>query len=204
MGFEGGLLELKLKQLSKLDIDEVILSTNDESSLEIAAAFKNEFSNLKVDRRPEHLASSTTNLSDLIAYVPSITSCDHILWTHVTSPMVNSELYAASIEEYKRSLLEGFDSLMSVNAFKNFLWSKDKNDIVNRIGAKRWPQTQDLEDLYEVNSAIFMASRKIYEHDGDRVGRNPVLFELNKVQALDIDWEEDFKIAEAVYEKIFE
>ena len=35
----------------------------------------------------------------------------------------------------------------------------------------------------------------------DRVGDNPYLFEMNKLNSLDVDWEEDFKIAEAVYDK---
>ncbi len=202
-GYNGGLLELKLKQLMRLKVDEVILSTNDESSIEIANNLKNDFPNLKIVIRPEYLALSSTSLSDLIAYVPSLTKCDHILWTHVTSPMINASLYDKSIGKYLSSLKEGNDSLMTVNSFKNFLWSKQKNDIINRIGDKRWPQTQDLEELYEINNAVFLASREIYERNFDRVGQNPILFELDKISALDVDWQEDFQLAEVVYEKFY-
>lgn len=202
-GYKGGLLELKLKQLMGLKVDEVILSTNDESSIEIANNLKNDFPNLKIVIRPEYLALSSTSLSDLINYVPSITKCDHILWTHVTSPMINANLYEESIGKYLISLKEGYDSLMTVNSFKNFLWSKEKNDIINRIGDKRWPQTQDLRELYEINNAVFLAARVIYEKNFDRVGKKPLLFKLDKISALDVDWEEDFKLAEVVYEKFY-
>lgn len=202
-GYNGGLLELKLKQLMRLKVDEVILSTNDENSIEIANNLKNDFPNLKIVIRPEYLALSSTSLSDLINYVPSITKCDHILWTHVTSPMINANLYEESIGKYLISLKEGYDSLMTVNSFKNFLWSKEKNDIINRIGDKRWPQTQDLEELYEINNAVFLAARVIYEKNFDRVGKKPLLFKLDKISALDVDWEEDFKLAEVVYEKFY-
>ena len=204
-GYSGGLLELKLRQLSKLDVDEVILSTNDESSINLAEKFIKNFPNLRIDIRPDHLASSNTNLTDLIAYAAQISKCDHILWTHVTSPIVNEKTYLKAIEKYLTSLDDGFDSLMSVTTFKNFLWNIESNDIINRVegSTKRWPQTQDLENLFEINSAIFIASRKIYEENLDRLGKKPFLFEMDKIEAIDVDWEEDFKIAEAVYEKYY-
>ncbi len=162
-----------------------------------------DFPKLKIDIRPDHLASSTTNLSDLIAYVSEIVKTDHILWTHVTSPMVNDRTYIDAINKYDKALVSGFDSLMSVTAFKNFLWNDDKKDIINRSTKNniRWPQTQDLEDLYEINSAIFIAPRKTYIEKLDRLGNNPFLYEMSKIEAVDVDWEDDFKIAEAVYEK---
>jgi N-acylneuraminate cytidylyltransferase len=199
--FEGGLLELKLRQLSRLDVDEVILSTNDEESIAVARKMGNDFPKLKIDVRPDALALSTTSLSDLIAYVPTITSSEHILWTHVTSPMVTAEIYENCIESFYAGLDKGFDSLMSVTAFQNFLWKKELNDIINRRGKERWPKTQDLEMLYEINSAVFITPKEIYRVKGDRVGEKPYLYEMNKLTALDVDWEEDFKIAEAVYDR---
>ena len=91
---------------------------------------------------------------------------------------------------------------MSVTPFQNFLWKRKENDLINRRGEERWPKTQDLETLYEINSAIFITPRKVYEQNLDRVGENPYLFEMNKLESLDVDWEDDFKIAEAVYESI--
>lgn len=203
--FRGGLLELKLKQLAQLkEVEEIILSTNDEASIEVALNLENELPRLKIDRRPDELALSTTSLSDLIAYVPKITNSEHILWTHVTSPLVNSNTYRDCIESFYKELKNGYDSLMSVTGFQNFLWRKESNDIINRLGEERWPKTQDLEKLYEINSAVFITPLKIYIEKRDRVGENPFLFEMNKLTSLDVDWEDDFKIAEAVYDKFKE
>lgn len=199
--FEGGLLELKLRQLQGLEVDEVILSTNDEESIRIAESFKPNFKNLVIKPRPDHLAESSTKLTDLIKYVPEITNCQHILWTHVTSPMADREIYTDSILKYEKALKKGYDSLMSVIPFQNFLWSIDNNDLINREGEHRWPRTQDLKKLFEINSAIFITPKKIYENNHDRVGIKPFLYEMNKLSSLDVDWEEDFKIAEAVYER---
>lgn len=201
--FEGGLLELKLQQLARLDVDEVILSTNDEASIAVARSLESDFPKLTIDVRPDYLALGTTSLSDLIAYVPKITRNEYILWTHVTSPMVDAEIYEDCIRSFYEGLEKGFDSLMSVTGFQNFLWQKDRNDIINRKGEERWPKTQDLEIFYEINSAVFITPKEIYKMKGDRVGERPILFEMNKLTSLDVDWEEDFKIAEAVYEKLY-
>lgn len=199
-GFEGGLLELKLSQLVDMQVDEIILSSNDKASIKIAEKFQSGNSKLKIDVRPDHLAASSTSLTDLIKYVPNLTTCEHILWTHVTSPMVTGDIYLKCIEEYFKNINRGFDSLMSVTPFQNFLWNEDYNDLINRKGNERWPKTQDLKTLYEINSAIFITPREIYENDLDRVGKKPFLYEMNKLESLDVDWEEDFKIAETVYE----
>ncbi|SDR69812.1 acylneuraminate cytidylyltransferase [Gramella sp. MAR_2010_147] len=199
--FEGGLLELKLIQLKNLPVDEIILSTNDEESLAVAKNLDSEISNLIIDKRPNHLASSSTSLTNLIEYVPGLTANENILWTHVTSPMVDSEIYRNSIQQFNSAINDGFDSLMSVNVFQNFLWDEKLNDLTNREGNLRWPRTQDLKKLYEINSAIFITPRQIYLQNSDRVGKNPFLFKMNKLTSLDVDWEDDFKIAEVVYEK---
>ncbi|GAB2770359.1 acylneuraminate cytidylyltransferase family protein [Salinimicrobium soli] len=199
--FEGGLLELKLRQLAQLNVDEVILSTNDEESIAVGKSFQSYFPKLTIDIRPDYLAQSKTSLSDLIDYVPKVTSAENILWTHVTSPMVSTKVYEDSIKDFYKGLENGFDSLMSVTAFQNFLWKKELNDIINRKGQERWPKTQDLDVLYEINSAIFICPREIYKNNNDRVGKNPNLFEMDKLISVDVDWEEDFKIAEALYEK---
>ena len=203
-GYQGGLLELKLEQLMEVQgIEEIIVSTNDERCAEIADIFRRSNEKIKIDKRPDNLSSSNTDLVDLIRYVPDIISSEVVLWTHVTSPLCTGDIYKKSIEIYQDIIHGEHDSLMSVHEFKNFLWQPEKNCIINNGGtASRWSRTQDLKNLYEINSAIFLAPRSFYM-EGDRIGRKPYLFEINKLSSLDIDNEEDFLIAEAVYERIY-
>lgn len=202
-GYGGGILELKLKQLlATVLLDEIVLSTNDEQSMAVAEKFLKHDSRLKIVQRPQHLCESATKLTDLIAYVPSITSCPHILWGHVTTPIANEKNYDQGVEAYRKALNEGYDSLISVMPFRNFLLNQHA-EVVNKDSAGlRWPRTQDLIPLYEINHVMFIAPAETYRSKYDRVGEKPFLFEMDKISSLDVDWEEDFLIAEAVYEKL--
>lgn len=201
--FQGGLLELKLEQLLGVDeIQEIILSTNDETSVEIGKSFLKRSSKLRIEERPDNLASSETPLHDLIKYVPQITLSNDILWTHVTSPFCDKVMYEDMIKTYEVQRQKGFDSLISVQLYKNFLWDPEKCGIINKATGDLWPRTQDLKNLFEINNATFLAPRSLYMESGNRIGRRPFLYIMSKITSLDIDDEEDFKIAEAVYERI--
>jgi CMP-N-acetylneuraminic acid synthetase len=197
-GFEGGLLFIKLNELIRSSlIDEIILSTNDPDCIMVAEQFSSE--KLKVVNRPEELALSSTSLIDLVKYVPSICTYDNILWTHVTSPFFTSDQYDLLIQSYKDKITLGYDSLMTVNPINSFVWDKVKKDIVNRNGNEKWPRTQDLNLLYEINSAVFLSSKSNYVEWNNRIGINPYLYETNSILGFDIDWEDDFILAEKIY-----
>lgn len=200
---EGGLLALKLMQLENIkSVDEIILSTNDPICIEIAEKFILKYeSKLIIDHRPENLALSTTELTDLIQYAASICSFPNILWTHVTSPFVNDEDYDKAIKQFFLSINDGYDSLMSVKLIKSFLWDNEINDIINRadLCGSRWPRTQDLKNIYEIDSSIFLSKKESYISNKDRVGIKPFLFVQNDLKSFDIDWEFDFKLAEHLY-----
>ncbi len=201
--FEGGLLENKLIQLSKLDrIDEIILSTNDQECIRIAKPFLATCPKLKIIERPEHLCLDSTNLKDLIAYVPTITDADIIVWGHVTTPVFGTNDYNEAIETYLNQSKIGFDSLLSVLEFKNFLLNIDAK-IVNNNSAIPWPRTQDLETLFEINHAVFIATRETYQTNHNRIGSKPYLLLTSKIKSVDVDYDDDFQIAEKIYEKYY-
>lgn len=200
--FDGGLLQLKLEQLITVkELDEILISTNDERSMEIAEFYKKRSEKIKTVERPDELGRSETNLSDLIRYAGEICSSEDILWTHVTSPFFNAGLYSEAIQKYLQALQEEFDSLVTGRKYNEFLFEVKSKKIVNNHSALTWPRTQDLDDCFELNNAVFMASAALFKK-GDRIGRNPFFMTTGKIASLDIDDEEDFKIAESVYGRI--
>lgn len=197
-GIEGGLLHIKLEQLLQVDdIDEIILSSDDEEVLRIGASFQDE--RIKPLSRPEHLCLSSTTTDMLIEYVPSlIKEPATIIWTHVTSPFLSVKTYAEMIRIYYENQGK-YDSLMSVNALRTFIWNEMKPINYDR-SAEKWPRTQTLPIWYEVNSGVFIADRETYVRQHDRIGKQVYMFETGKLESIDIDWPEDFEFAEKLYQ----
>jgi len=195
---EGGLVRIKLDQLTQIkNADEILVSTNDTEVIEIALQIDD--SRIKIDQRPEELCSNEATTDDLIKYVPSVVHNEHILWTHVTSPFIDHLIYDDAIHTYLQAMeAETSDSLMSVLALQTFLW--DENGPVNYDRKiRKWPFTQTLSKLYEVNSGIFLTKRSTYLECEDRIGQKPYLYELKHLNSFDIDWEEDFVLAEKLF-----
>jgi len=86
---------------------------------------------------------------------------------------------------------------MTTNLIHGFLWNEQGPINYDRTKEK-WPRTQTIEPIHEINSAVFLANSRIYEKLNDRIGNNPYLYPLDKIRGFDIDWEDDFKIAEAM------
>ena len=202
-GIEGGLIENKIKQLVETKLlDEIILSTNDETCMEIAQKYANNDTRVRIIPRPENLCLSTTNLQDLICYVPTITDAVHILWGHVTTPLTGADQYDAGIQLYLDKLDEGYDSLIGVTELKNFLLDKE-GKLINNTTDIPWPRTQDLEPLYEINHTMFLAKREVYVDQKNRIGQKPLLHIMDEIHSFDIDWPDDFTIAEVMYKNLY-
>jgi N-acylneuraminate cytidylyltransferase len=201
-GIEGGLMENKIRQLvATTMIDEIILSSNDETCMEIAQKYASD-KRLRIIPRPEELCLSSTNLQDLIKYVPTITDADHILWGHVTTPLCGADLYDAGIKLYLEKINEGFDSLVGVTELRNFLLNKE-GKLINNTTSIPWPRTQDLEALYPINHTMFLAKRDVYTEQKNRIGKKPYLYVMDELHSFDIDWPEDFTIAETIYKELY-
>ena len=197
-----GLLGVKLSQLSQCEsVDCVVLDSNDAVVLDVGSQIKKEWSGnseLLIKERPDHLGTSQTTTDDLIAYALQNFPGEHMLWTHVTSPFVNGEVYGRMIRAYWDCLSQGYDSLMTVNKIQTFLWNEA--GPVNYDKQKmRWPRTQDLKPVFEVNSGAFLVSLVTAVRWQDRIGEQPLLFELNHSEAFDIDWPQDFEMAERLW-----
>ena len=192
--FEKGLIQIKITQLVDANnVDLIFLTTNDQQILEYANSINS--SKICTDHRSEDLCTNTTSTDDLILYASKCIPNSHILWTHVTSPFVSSCCYDKIIDEYFTKLDQGYDSLMTTSLIRNFIWNEKEPINYNRT-IEKWPRTQTLPKLYEVNSAAFVASSLIYNRLHDRIGISPFLYVLDQLEAFDIDWPDDFAFAE--------
>lgn len=115
--------------------------------------------------------------------------------------MVGADEYDKGIELYLSKLHTGYDSLVGVAELKNFLLDCE-GKLINNTTDIPWPRTQDLKPLYEINHAIFLAKRDVYVEQKNRIGMKLLLHIMDKIHSFDIDWEDDFTIAEVMYKNL--
>lgn len=198
-GYEYGLIQVKLHQLLAAEkIDEVVLTTNDDDILAYAESLGD--TRLRLHRRVEELSSSETSTDQLVAHALELIPEGHILWTHVTSPFITAKHYDDVIQSYFKQREQGYDSLMTTTKIHGFLWQDEQPMNYDRA-IEKWPRTQTLAAVHEVNSGAFLAPADLYRKLDDRIGRRPYLYAMDKFTSFDIDWPEDFVIAECLVEK---
>tara|TARA_B100001093_G_C26750087_1_gene980688 strand:+ start:396 stop:1121 length:726 start_codon:yes stop_codon:yes gene_type:complete len=186
-------LKKKIKQnklLNKIDFEFVISSDDDK----IKNYIKN-FKWIKFDKRPKKLAKDDC-LDELIRHVPRICSGKYIVWTHVTSPFFDHNCYSDFLTNFLKNKSK-YDSGFTADRIKSFIFnSTKKNWISHNRRFNKWPRTQDLDKIYKINHAAFIAKRQIYEKLGDRIGSKPlpVVSKKNFLEAFDIDEKIDFKL----------
>lgn len=198
-GIKGGLLRIKLNELIKSQlIDEIIVSSNDDEVLRIATSLQND--KIRIIRRDDSLCTSQTSTDQLIKYVGELIKDGTIMWTHVTSPFLKSETYDDMLRTYYEHY-PTYDSLMAVTPIRTFLWDS-KHPINYQRSQEKWPRTQTIDPIFEVNSGAFIADACIYHKFNDRVGERVFMYETSKLESMDIDWQEDFDLAEKLYKII--
>ena len=204
-GHPGGLLGVKLDQLEALTTlgagDRIVLDTNDPVVLAAGQARLATWrgaAELVVRARPDALGQATTTTDALIAYALETNPSDDLAWTHVTSPLVDQAIYDRAILAYRARDPAVHDSLATTTPHQTFLWT-EAGPLNYTTEVVRWPRTQDLTPVHELNSALFIVPHALGLARQDRLGARPLLFPLGKLASVDVDWEEDFALAEQLF-----
>jgi CMP-N-acetylneuraminic acid synthetase len=183
-------------------IEKVVINTDSEIITEDAK--KNFGESVIIIDRPKEIQGGDVSMNVIINYDLSKVNGEHFLQTHSTNPLLRVETLDKAIETYFENL-EKYDSLFSVTRVQTRFYDKNANPINHN--PKELLRTQDLEPLYEENSNFYIFSKESFKNAGNRrIGLKPQIFEVNKLEAVDIDEPEDFILAEILYQnrdKIF-
>lgn len=148
---------------------------------------------VKYIKRDPYYDLSTTKFNDVLMSFAEIIKADFYVLTHATAPFISCE----TIETGINAVISGeYDSALSVNLLQDFLWKDGKpfNYTLDNI-----PRTQDLEKIYSETCGLYVYSRNLILEQKRRIGETPFLIEVSKVEACDINNEDDFIIANAIY-----
>lgn len=190
------LLEHKIEVLKRVpEISRIVVSSDSEYMLALAEAH-----GALTHKRPiEYCDEQTKTFGEVVRFVCSSVEGDHILWTPCTCPLIYPKLYSQAISCYWKVRNDGYDSLMSVEPLKRYLW--DETGPINyELGLKHVP-SQQLPNLYIVTNGILLAPREKMIEWAYFFGPHPYKFVLDKLTSVDIDDELDLIHAQAWFER---
>lgn len=177
-------------------IDKIAINTDSEVIKK--DAIKNFGNRVIIIDRPENIQGNFVSMNKIIAHDLSKLDGQHFIQTHSTNPLVRTETFDKAIEAYFNSLGK-YDSLFAVTRIQTRLYDKNTKPINHN--PNELLRTQDLEPLYEENSNFYIFSKNSFAQAGEkRIGLKPTIFEVNKLEAIDIDEPEDFELAEVMHQ----
>ncbi len=171
------------------EISQVCIDTDSSTIIEDT---QSKFPTVKILLRPEHLRAGETPMNDVLLNSISQVEADYYIQTHSTNPLLKSDTISQAINLLLNS--PQHDSLFGVTRLQTRLYdaqSKALNHDPNIL-----LRTQDLPPVYEENSNIYIFTGKILRERKNRIGYQPLMFEIERDEAWDIDEEVDFRIAE--------
>jgi CMP-N-acetylneuraminic acid synthetase len=175
-------------------ISEVVIDTDSELIIE---EVRRHLPEVRIVLRPKHLRSEMHVMNDILLNTVTQVESDYYLQTHSTNPLLKVETISQAIETFLAGR-DSYDSLFSVTPLHTRLWTADGRALNH--DPDRLVRTQDLDPVMEENSCIYIFQREILEARQNRIGARPLVFVMDPSEAIDIDTELDWRIAEATVE----
>ena len=175
-------------------IERIVINTD---SNHIAEDARRHFEGVQIIARPKEIQGDYVSMNDIIAYDLGCVDGEHFLQTHSTNPLLQLATIDKAIKIYFNNLNK-FDSVFSVTRMQTRLYWSNGRPINH--DPQELLRTQDLPPVFEENSNFYIFSKTSFLNAGNnRIGLKPQMFELDKLEAIDIDDMEDFDLAETLY-----
>lgn len=172
------------------DIANIVVDTDSPVILD---GIRKTFPVVRLIERPETLRGDAVSMNDVLLHDLDEVTGDFFLQTHTTNPLLRPETIGRAI----RTFFDGYperDSLFSVTPLYFRLWGEDGRPLNHE--PDELLRTQDLPPVFQENSCVYLFDRQGISKRKNRLGERPRMFEVPFPEALDIDDEWSFKIAE--------
>lgn len=181
-----------LNTLKKVkNVDEIYVYCSDEKITDYLPE------GVKFLKRDPYYDLSTTKFNEVLSSFASLVKADVYVLTHATAPFMTEQ----SIEQGIEAVVSGeYESAHAVTLLREFLWKDGKplNYSLDSI-----PRTQDLPDIYTETCGLYVYTSDLILNKGRRISDKPFLIEVSKIEACDINDEDDFLIADAIFNSKF-
>ena len=176
-----------LRTLTRVEgIDEVYVFCSDERIVELLPE------GVRFLKRSAELDRDTTLGREIYDAFTARVEADLYVLAHATSPFIRPETIAGALDKVRSG---EYDSAFSAEKIQTFAWYEGRplNYALDNI-----PRTQTIKPVYIETSAFFIFPRELWCAHHRRIGDRPYMAVVERVEGLDIDYPEDFAMAEII------
>jgi len=176
------------------EIERIYVNTD---SKEIAFTVTAVSDKIEVIDRPEQLRGDYVSMNRILEHDLQQTDAGIYMQTHATNPLLTANTIALALKAFRDGTKQKeHDSLFTATGYQTRFYRNDGTPV-NHNPEELLP-TQHLPILFEENSNLYIFTKESFSNTGGRMGKTPGLFEMNKIEAIDIDNWPDFHLAEAI------
>ena len=171
-------------------IDDIVVDTDSDPVMD---GLREHFPQVKIINRPDHLRADDIPMNEILIHDTEQHPADFYLQTHSTNPLLKPATISAAIQRFNQQYPK-YDSLFSVTRWQSRFYDRDGKAVNHN--PRELIQTQDLPPMYEENSCIYIFNRPNLIAKRHRISDRALMFEIPRLEAVDIDEESDFQIAD--------
>ena len=147
---------------------------------------------VKFLRRDPALDSDSTLGEEIYDAFTREVDADIYVLAHATSPFIRRD----TVDDAVARVGSGeYDSAFSAERIQTFAWYEGRT---LNYSPERVPRTQDLEPVFVETSAFFVFRREVWRDMRRRIGLRPYMAVTDRIESMDIDYPDDFRLAEAI------
>ncbi|MDA9339658.1 acylneuraminate cytidylyltransferase family protein [Polaribacter sp.] len=177
-------------------INEIVVNTDSELlKSDILTNFKERV--IVIDR-DEAIRGNYVSMNKVIEQDLNKTPSEIYIQTHSTNPLLKVESIDSALEKMF-SILDNNtdqDSVFSVSKIQKRFYNEDGTPMNHD---PKMLVTQHLVPIFEENSCFYIFTKDSFQKTNSRIGAQPFMYEINKIESSDIDEPDDFIIAEALH-----
>ncbi len=175
--------------------DKIVLSSDDQEIVQIGTN-----SGIQVIERDPHLASDTAGMLEVMLDTIDKQAVKplFLILLQPTSPFRKVSHLTEALEVFK----SGDQALVAVNEPSGhpfYTLFVKRGDFIEKFQKNEIVRRQDLPDVYDVNGLIYIFEVASLEKESWTNFKRIRPLIVSKLDAMDIDTEEDWKIAEIIY-----
>ena len=185
------LYQFLLNKLKFCNFDEIYVDTD---STKIKKFCKSK--NIKVINRLKYLAQDNANGNDLLNYHFKKIKAQYYFQLFITAPLLSVKTINNCIKLLKTK--KNIDSILTVKKIYSWFWFKKKPVNYNH---KVLPRSQDAVPIIQESTGLYGIKSKTLKKQKCRIGKKPFFYEVQDIEAIDLDNERDFKFLDFYVKK---